>query len=70
MDSEVINLQTRRRLAKLFGVKLYQVDVEVDVTHNRMKVCIDGEPLDPEKRAILEKDVRETTQAHRERFMN
>ena len=67
---EFVNLQTRRRLAKLFKIPPFRIDVEVDMTNRRIRVSIDGEPIDQEKRAILEKDVRESTQAFREKVAN
>ncbi len=55
----IISFRARRRIAKLWGVPPYRVDVEVDVVNQRMRATLDGKDPDPEKKSILEQNARE-----------
>ena len=63
MEYEVLNLRTRRRIAKLWGVPPFRVDVQVDPERKLLKATIDGHDPDETLQAILEKDIRDFTQA-------
>lgn len=62
MNSEsILSFRTRRRIAKLWGVPPYRVDVQIDIVNRRLVATLDGNPPDQEKRSILEQDVVEST---------
>jgi hypothetical protein len=64
MDPEnILGFRTRRRIAKLWGVPPYRVDVRVDLVNLRMEATLDGNPPDQKQRAILEQDVLKSTQS-------
>ena len=66
MDPErTLSFRARRRIAKLWGVPPYRVDVRIDLLNYRMEATIDGNPPDQEQRAILERDVQESTKTLR-----
>ena len=70
MNSEsILSFRTRRRIAKLWGVPPYRVDVQIDVANRKLIATLDGNPPDKEKKAILEQDVCESTR-NMKRSMN
>jgi hypothetical protein len=55
----IISFRAARRIAKLWGVQPYRVDVEVDLANQKMRATLDEKAPDPEKLAILERNSRE-----------
>ena len=60
---DILSQRARKRIAKLWGVPPFRVEVEVDLEHRWLRATLDGQVPDASLLDILEKDVQELTQA-------
>jgi hypothetical protein len=66
--NEILELRTRKRIAKLWGVEPFRIDVYVDPDKSMLSATLDGKTPDANKRELLERDIIEMTQAARKRM--